>query len=74
MHSSSRLEASLRKSVIPGYLFITVVTQGRPRLLPMHQVVRKSYCLHAARGYLVKLQRQEYTERHTTENNNNNNI
>ena len=33
------------------------------------EVVRKSYlCLHAARGYRVKLQHQGYTARHTTDN------
>ena len=33
------------------------------------EVVRKSYlCPHAARGYRVKLQRQGYTARRTTDN------
>ena len=33
------------------------------------KVVRKSYlCPHSARGYRVKLQRQEYTARRTTDN------
>ena len=43
-----------------------------PRSMPEHQVVRKSY-LHSACSlhYCVKLQHQEYTERRTTQNNNN---
>ena len=33
-----------------------------------NQVVRKSYVPHAARGYRVKLQHQEYAERRTPDN------
>ena len=51
-------------AVIPDYLH-TMTLVIHPRLLPGHQVVRKSYTLHAACGYRIKLQRQEYTERLT---------
>ena len=52
--------------------FITVIIQAHPSLLPEHQLVRKSYTPHAACAYCIKLQRQGYMERRTTENNNNN--
>ena len=48
---------------IPGY-FLSVVIQAHPGLLAEHQVIHKNftYTLHAAGGYYVKLQCQEYTE------------
>ena len=53
--------------------FITVVIQAHTSLLPEHQVVRNlMYTPHAACGYCIKLQRQQYTKQSMTENNNNN--
>ena len=47
--------------------FITVIIQAHPSLLSEHQVVRKSYTPHAACGYRIKLQHQEYTEQRVTD-------
>ena len=59
------------KAVLPGNSLFKLTLAGCQR----NQAVRKSYLRpHAARGYRVKLQRWEYTEWRTPENNNNNNI
>ena len=58
-------------AVLPGNSLFNLTLAGCQR----NQAVQKSYLYgpHVARGYRVKLQRWEYTEQCTPENNDNNN-
>ena len=49
--------------------FITVVIQAQLAGCQKNQVVQKSYVPHVACVYCIKLQHQEYVEKHTPDNN-----